>query len=165
MDGASSLAPPKAATTRCSVPLVRGYAVQVFNRGEAPDQDVVGILNGLTEFYEILYGGQLFLDDDEVARLRAVILDIGRRAMRLRAWGRHNNTFVFNVKPKWHKMQHLPMYASALNPRHVECYLEESLIGAICRIWHRAMRGNYMIDAQSNVLIRRTLGLLLRLEP
>ena len=41
---------------------------------------------------------------------------------------------------------------------------EESLIGTTTRVWQRAMRGRYQQEGGSNVLLRRVLGLLLRLE-
>ena len=165
-DGWGELSGPavKAANTRCAVPMVRDFAVEVFTEAGAPDTEIVALLTDLKEFYEILYGAQMFLEDHELTRLDEVIPSIGVKVQRLRAWARARELLVFQVKPKMHKLQHLLLYAEALNPRHVQNYLEESLIGTVTKIWHIAMRGNYVSDAQSNVLLRRTLGLLLRWE-
>ena len=36
-------------------------------------------------------------------------------------------------------------------------------MGAVARVYQRAMRGVYYQDIQANILVRRTLGFLLRL--
>ena len=84
--------------------------------------------------------------------------------MRLREDARVRGKLYWKVAPKMHKLQHTPLHATVMNPRWVQNYAEESLIGTTTRVWQKAMRGRYRAHAQSNVLLRRTLGLLLRLE-
>ena len=69
-----------------------------------------------------------------------------------------------NVKPTQHKMQHLPVFAAAINPRFLQCYAEESLVGTSAVIWRKTMAGQYHRVAQRTVLVKRFVGLLLRLE-
>ena len=68
------------------------------------------------------------------------------------------------LSPKVHKLTHVPMYMEAMNPRWLQAYLEEGMIGSMAKIWKQGMRGRYARDIQSSVLLRRYLGLLLRME-
>ncbi len=70
----------------------------------------------------------------------------------------------WRITPKVHKLMHLHLYAAVINPRWVQNYAEESLVGTTTRIWQRAMRGKYSDHVQSNVLIRRLVGLMLRIS-
>ena len=81
-----------------------------------------------------------------------------------RECARVKRQFCWRVTPKVHKLQHIPLYSEVLNPRHVQNYSEESLIGTTARIWKGSMDGQYQKSAQSNVLLKRTVGLLLRFE-
>ena len=90
--------------------------------------------------------------------------NIGFEIMRRREFARIDHKLNFNVTPKMHKLQHLHLYARILNPRWVQNYAEESLIGTTTTIWQKSIRGNYSDHVQENVVLKRTVGLLLRLE-
>eukprot|EP00959_Pyramimonas_sp_CCMP1952_P017985 381448-Pyramimonas_sp.AAC.1 len=84
--------------------------------------------------------------------------------MRLRQAAKLAGKLRWKITPKVHRLQHVPDYARLLNPRWVQNYGEESLVGTNTAIWHKTMRGRYQKSVQSIVLLKRTLGLLLRLE-
>ncbi len=154
----------KAANTRASAPLWRDFAAAHFTSPAGTDPDVVRVTALLAELYEVMYGAELFMTSEELQRLRTVCLELGVVVMRLREASRARQKLYFAVKPKMHKLQHIPDYAEVLNPRYVQNYAEESLIGTTTRIWQKAMRGAYRDHVQKSVLTRRVLGLLLRLE-
>ena len=142
---------------------MRDFAAQTFPRDDPVDRDVVAITAALAELYQIVYTDDMFLNDDALRRLREVVLDIGLRVMRLREAAYRAGKLFWRIAPKMPRLQHLPLYASALNPRWVQCYLEESLVGTNTKIWQKTLRGRYQNTAQSDVLLRRTVGLLLPL--
>ena len=74
--------------------------------------------------------------------------------MQLRELARQNGWALWNVTPKVHKMQHLPFLASVINPRFVQNYAEESLIGTCTAIWARSVKGKYKTVAQKAVLAK-----------
>ena len=154
----------KAANTRCGVPLVRDFCKEVFKTPDEVDTDVVAVLSELSDWYDILFEGGVFLEGSALERLRELTTSIGVRVLRLREWSRVNSKLYWSVKPKMHKMQHLPIYAELLSLRYLHVYMEESHMGTIARIYQAAMRGRYYDDIQSNVLLRRVLGLFLRME-
>ena len=97
-------------------------------------------------------------------RLRVVTLRFGVAYLQLRECARVKGWMLWPVTPKVHRMQHVPLYASVTNPRFVQNYAEESLIGTCTQIWHRSVAGRYRSVAQKNVLTKKLLGLLLHFE-
>ena len=84
--------------------------------------------------------------------------------MRLREIARVKKWPLWNVTPKVHKMQHVPLLATVLNPRCVQNYAEESLIGTCTAIWARSVAGRYRSVVQRAVLAKKLVGLLLHFE-
>ena len=76
-------------------------------------------------------------------RLRVVTESFGESFMQLREIARVKKWPLWNVTPKVHKMQHVPLLATVLNPRCVQNYAEESLIGTCTAIWARSVSGRY----------------------
>ena len=89
---------------------------------------------------------------------------MGLAYQELREISRLAGRMCFKVTPKVHKVQHLPLYSSCLNPRHVQNYAEESLIGTSTKIWARSVSGRHTQSVQPNVLVKKITGLLLRME-
>jgi len=120
---------------------VRDFAAQTFTGDDPVERDVVAITAALAELYQIVYTDDMFLNDDALRRLREVVLDIGLRVMRLREAAYRAEKLFWRITPQMHRLQHLPLYASALNPRWVQCYLEESLVGTNTNIWQKKPAG------------------------
>jgi len=55
--------------------------------------------------------------------------------MRLREDARVRGKLYWKVAPKMHKLQRTPLYATVMNPRWVQNYAEESLIGTTTWVW------------------------------
>ena len=104
------------------------------------------------------------LPPEKLAGFRRTCLEFGLNYQWLRNVSRANNHPVALVRTKVHKMQHLPKFAQLINPIHVQCYGEESLIGTTAKVWRASMRNKYKDHAQRTVLIKRTTGVLLRFE-
>ena len=62
-------------------------------------------------------------------RVRAIANEFGEVIMRLRADSMHRNKLYFRIPSKVHKLMHVPMYMEVMNPRWLQAYLEEGLIG------------------------------------
>ena len=165
-DGWADLHGPtvKAANTRAAAPLIRDLAAEFFGRDLEFDRRIVAVSAKLAEFYELLYGCHMFMSTTAVQRLRAIVLDIGEHWLFLRDHAKTRKQLLWKVTPKVHKIQHIPLYAEVLNPRYIQVYGEESLIGTTCLVWKKSMAGRYKKVAQRQVLLKRLLGLLLRFE-
>ena len=114
--------------------------------------------------YDTLYSSPMFLGGPALNRLSAIVKRMGEDYLVLREHCRANEKLAFKVTPKCHKLMHLPLYASVVNPRFMQKYAEESFIGSTTKVWARSMKGRYKDAMQSTVLLKRSLALLLRME-
>ena len=53
---------------------------------------------------------------------------------------------LFQVKPKAHYAQHIPVQSALINSRHTQCYCAESLIGKITTIWKKCVSAAFTRD-------------------
>ena len=111
-----------------------------------------------------MYETGIFMTDAQVAKLRKAVLEVGANWLALREGCRVKGVLAFKVSPKTHRYQHLPLWAQVMNPRHVQCYAEEGLIGTTTAIWEMSMNGKYEHKIQEVVLLKRTMGYFLRIE-
>ena len=117
----------------------------------------------LDEFYSIIYAAPIFPTDDDIGRLRSVCIDFGESFMWCKEFSRRDGLMWWEIAQKVHKMQHVPMMAAIINPRYVQCYAPESLIGTTTKVWKRSMSGRWKRAVQNVVLTKRLLGVLLRI--
>ena len=122
------------------------------------------VVSSLNQFYEVLYSGDMFLTDTELQRLRQACNTFGAEYLKLRSMACDQGRLWWQVRPNHHKMQHFFVLTEVLNPRCVQCYGEESLIGTTTKIWKRSVSGRYQDHVQTSVLLKKLCGLKLRLE-
>ena len=165
-DGWGSLCGPaiKAAATRGSAPWLKALCIAFFTSGSELDHTVLVLSLSLARFYEILYSQGRFLTDAALVELGTVTRRMGTAYQQLRNMSREAGLLHFKITPKVHKVQHIPFLSACINPRFVQNYCEESLIGTCCKIWHRSVSGRYQAHVQRNTLRKKLVGLLLRLE-
>ena len=106
----------------------------------------------------------MFPSDADIDRVRAITNELGEVIIRLRADSMHRNKLYFKITPKVRKLMHVPMYMEVMNQRWLQSYLEEGLIGSLTKIWQRGVKGRCERRIQSDALLRRYLGLLMRME-
>ena len=167
LDGWQELHGPnvKAANTRGAAPLF-AYLANRFLPGDTPAESAARALTSyLEEFYHIIYSQPMFMEPPAIQRIRVVCEEMGYSYQVVREHSRENAVLAFNVKPKAHKIQHVPMLCEIINPRCVQCYGEESLIGTTTKVYNRSMAGRYERGVQRVVLAKRLLGLFIRFEP
>ena len=82
----------------------------------------------------------------------------------LRELSRVRGHKFWQITPKVHMIMHLSSFPGKLNPRFVQNYQEESLIGTTARIWARSAQGRYRRTIQKTVLIKKMVALMVRLE-
>ena len=54
--------------------------------------------------------------------------------------------------------------ARITNPAFMQSYRDEAMVGTTTKVWKATKHGRYRNTAQNNVLMRRLLGLCLRME-
>ena len=125
---------------------------------------MVQIVRLYQELTSLLWDYGRFLPPDHVARVKTVCIDFGEQWMKCREFSRQCEFLGFQITPKVHKVQHVPTMCKLINPAHVSCYAEESLVGTTTKVWKQSMSGCYQKGCQRRVLLKRLAGLFIRLE-
>ena len=117
----------------------------------------------LVELCGLLWAGDMFLGEEQLGKLRAACLTFGANFQLLREDARAVHQLAWHTKSNVHKMQRAPLLAEVINPRCVQCYAEESLVGTTTKVWQKSARGRYKKVVQRAVLAKRLTALQLRL--
>ena len=165
-DGWGNLAGPayKAAKVRCAAPFFRDVVFHYCGSMSDRDQQLRRVTASLDDLYSLLYEAPMFPPDATVARVRQLCLAFGSAYQRLRELSRRAGVFAFAVTPKVHKVQHIPLLTSCINPVRVQVYSEESMMGSVTGTWRGSKNGRYRQTVQKVVLIKQITGVLLRFE-
>ena len=154
----------KAAIMRSAAPFFSELVHRYFTSDSVEDVCLRGVVASLVEMYDILWSGPRFLLPPAMVQLRACCSNFGVFYGRLRALARRSNTLSWPVRPKVHKLMHIPETAACINPRHCQCYVEESVVGTVAQTWKKSVAGRYERTVQRTVLAKRLTALLLRFE-
>ena len=129
------------------------------------DRQHLSAIEALDEIADLLFrrAGR-FLTVLEQQTLMEQVSKCGVAFQWCREYARRAGTLAYPVTPKVHKLQHVPLQASLINPAHVINYAEEGTVGSVCRVCNNSKFGRYKPNFQRVVLTKRLLGLLLRLE-
>ena len=85
--------------------------------------------------YEILYAGPCFLDDASLNELRAQLSRLGRHYQWLVVYAMNKGQTWWHIVPKLHVgLGHLGHQAALINPRFVQGYMSESMVGIVTTI-------------------------------
>ena len=165
-DGWAALSGPaiKSAMTRQAVPMFAELAKAFCTSGSPQDELMKLITIKLDEFYTVLDAADLFLTPEQLAHFETVVQDLVTTLQHLRALADAAGLLRWPVKPKAHKLCHMPLVAASINPVKMTCYSDESHIGTLTKVWSKSIAGRYRPRAQANVLAKRWLSILLRLE-
>ena len=165
-DGWGNLAGPayKAAKVRSAAPFFRELVHHYCSSASQRDRQLRIVVTSLDMMYNVMYDAPMFPPDATVVRLRQLCLEFGAAYQHLRELSRRAGVYAFAVTPKVHKVQHIPLLATCINPVRVQVYSEESLMGAVTTTWRGSKNGRYRSTAQRVVLIKQVTGVLLRFE-
>lgn len=153
----------KAANTRALVPWLLHLANTVLSQVGAFTSATRNVFQALSDIERIMYSADRFFTDEENDAYAEAFLKLGENWQFLRAESRRARIDAWQITPKVHISMHLPMQARMMNPRFVQVYGEESLVGRITRIWHAAANGPYANVIQPHTLSRYFCGLELRM--
>ena len=157
----------KAANTRAAsgafADLIQGY-VNALVVADEYEQHLVQITRLLHDIITLMWTSPRFMSENALANLSGMCASFGEIYMRLRATCCARNVLAWEVTPKVHRMQHIPLYAGIMNPSFVQCYGEESLIGTTTKVWKKSLASRWERGVQRRVLLKRMCGLFLRLD-
>ena len=112
--------------------------------------------------YEIFYSGGVFLTDEEVAALDKHLTKLGQHYQVLQ------NLELASGKTRWKSTQklhyvvgHLATQARLTNPKFVQGYASESLVGEVCGIYATSQSGPFRRNIQRVSMLKYRVGMKL----
>jgi len=154
----------KSAMIRQAAPLFSQMAAHFCTAPTIEHTKIKQATHKLDEFYTILSACGFAIPEAELKQLRSTVQVLATSLQHLRVIAEAEGVYRWPIRPKMHKMCHLPFHAGCINPMRVSCYADESHIGTLTKTWAKSMSGRYKDQAQVNVLSKRWVAVLLRLE-
>ena len=81
----------------------------------------------------------------------------------LRNRAKEAEQLLWHIVHKTDYMQHFPAEARLINPRLVQCYIEESYIGKVSKIWASSKNGPHRDTIQRVVLLKYLVWLVVEM--
>ena len=125
------------------VPAIRSICSEYLN-DEPLDRCIAVILREQCRLYEIIYDAGMFLSSAELADLQECVFTLGEHLQLARRLSGVSGKLAWQIKPTIHLSQHVLSQAYLINPRFVQCYLGESTLGVVTRMWRASASGPYM---------------------
>ena len=153
----------KAANTRSLVP----YALELQQRAVAiapteKNKHALKVVESLQALYDVFYSGGYFLTPAELATTRRQLLRLGLNYQRLAVLAVAENDLAWKQVPKLHYVVgHLAWQCRLINPRYVQTYGSEGMVGKICGIYRASQNGPYAAGLQTTILTKYRLAMLL----
>jgi len=152
----------KAANTRALTWFTRDLC-RLLDDGSEPKSRRRQALEELCMFYDICKCGGTVLSEKHAKSLEMCV----RRFCAHYAWLAWNacgrGLLRWQVTPKFHYFFYFALRASYLNPRVQQTYIDESLIGRICKIYKSCLNGPFAKIVQTSVLRKYLLALQITL--
>ena len=147
----------KAANTRQAMPFLKDLANRHLTDPNEMDHVIIHqLLEHTAEFNRLMYSSAAFLTPEELAAFDQATKGIGKYMQLLRKRAKGAKQLLWKIVPKTHYMQHFPDEARLINPRVVQCYIEESYIGKLAQIWASARNGPYKYLSYTHLTLPTT---------
>ena len=148
----------KAANSRHAMPFVEAlakrYLVGPGSENSLENKSIVKVCEDTNTMYRIMYSAGFFLSVAQKAELRTTALHLGKHWMAASSHAALRGDLQFQMTPKVHITQHVPDQADLINPRYVQNYRYESLVGRVAAMWAASATGPYEDSIQKTVLLK-----------
>ena len=153
----------KAANTRSCVPFALALQRRATEEcATTVNKHMLKVVESLDVLYNVLYSGECFLSADELRNVEHNLLRLGQNYGRLSALAAESGEQMWRMTPKLHyAVGHLSEQVLLVNPRFVQTYGSESLVGKIAAVYKNSQDGPFAAGLQRKVLTKYRLGLLL----
>ena len=157
----------KASNTRCCASFVLSLAQELSDQSPQALR-IRGVAEGWDGYLRVIYGAKIILKHDELVNLERWVRQLNRCYMWLARHACSIGECRWALVPKHHYLCEMMLQAHLINPRYVQCYKGESLVGRGCKFFRASMNGPFHATVQRTVLNRYVIALfissLLRVE-
>ena len=156
----------KAASERESVHWLLAFASRFESVDPSPQARHCRIVaESFRDWYKVIYDSGVVLKPYQYREQRRLVV----RCLRSYAWlawdARCEGRLAFPIVPKMHYWHELSLQARLINPRYVQTYQGESMVGRIAGIWKRSLKGPYAATVQQNVMRKYAMAFEVDLTP
>ena len=110
------------------------------------------VIESLNALYALVYSASFWLTDAELDAFSKHCRRIGNNWQMLAHLTAGMLQRSWPMRPKLHySIAHMPRQAALINPRFVQAYLSESMVGNVAKIYRHSMDGPHM-HVQSKVM-------------
>ena len=152
----------KAANTRAAVP----YCLELQRRAVAMDpspleKHMFKVIESSDALYKLVYNASFWLNDGELDAFSKHCRRIGNNWQMLAILTAGMMQRSWPMRPKLHySVAHMPTQAALINPRFVQAYASESMVGRVAKIYKHSMDGPHT-HVQAKVMLKYLTFLLL----
>ena len=155
----------KAANTRQAMPFLQKLAdMHLIDRDDMDHLLIHRLVHDAIGFNRTLNESGTFLTGTELQQLTTHTQGVGKYLQLLRSRAKTQKQLLWHITPKTHYMQHFPDEARLINPKAVQCYIEESTIGKVAKIWASSKSGPYRETIQRTALLKYLLWLSIEMD-
>ena len=132
--------------------------------GNLDHQLIRRLIHHNLEFIGVLNSSGVVLTQLQLDDLKMATEGIGKFMQLLRHKAKEQKQLLWHIVPKTHYMQHFPAEARLINPKVVQCYIEESYIGKVAKIWSSSKNGPHKDTIQRTVLLKYLVWLAVEMD-
>ena len=155
----------KAANTRQAMPFLQDLAREhLQDIGNLDQQLMRRLIHHTLEFIRVLNSSGVVLTQLQLDDLKVATEGVGKFMQLLRHRAKEQKQLLWHIVPKTHYMQHFPAEARLINPKVVQCYIEESYIGKVAKIWSSSKNGPHKDTIQRVVLLKYLVWLAVEMD-
>ena len=153
----------KAANTRALLPYVCDLQKRATQQNPTPkNKHMLKVVDLLQTAYDIMYNGGPVLGDNACQALQRTLLRFGENYQLLAVLAHEEGKTRWKTVPKLHYVVgHLADQARLINPKHVQGYASESMVGIVSSIYARSQSGRFRRGIQRVSMLKRRTGLQL----
>ena len=120
------------------------------------------IIEALQHAYSIFYESDIFLTDAQYRNLKKALTALGQHYQLLQVKDLEMSRARWKSTMKMHYVcAHLADQALLINPRRVQGYASESMVGRICSVYKASQSGPYHSGIQRVALVKYLTGMKL----
>ena len=153
----------KAANTRSVVPYLLEFQRRACRANNSPqNRHIFKVIESLQKPYDIFYGAAYFLSTAEKSAVYKHCNRLGPNYQVLAVDATREGKLLWKQQPKLHYIVgHLPVQARLINPRVVQGYTSESMVGTMADIYKKSMCGPHHKHVQRTFATKYCTAMLI----
>ena len=122
------------------------------------------LIDHVLEFDRVMYTSGRFLTQEELISFTEATQGVCKMMQLLRSIAKRDKQLLWHIVRNTHCMQHFPAEAASISSRYVQCYIEESFIGKIAKVWSSSKHGPYAGTIQAAALLKHLMWVIIEME-